>query len=281
MISALQDFRLERKGAVEYLEALPLRECEFLVHAFLTRWGGVSTGYFAGLNFSCREGDRPEDVAANWQLLADAFQFDLAQFVLMRQTHGDRVVTIGSNEFEVIAPHPFLPVEVQVCDALVTNRSEIAIGVKTADCVPIFLVDRVRRVIGVVHAGWRGTALDIAGQVVDLFLDRFFARPGDIMAAIGPAVGLCCYEVDTALYQSLNVYGGEGRMPFFRPGVSKDKWMLDLAMVNRYQLEKRGVPTENISFGSYCTSCRSDIFFSHRRDHGHTGRHVSFMMLKA
>lgn len=263
------------------MEALPLTGCDFLVHAFLTRRGGVSAGCFAGLNFSCREGDRAEDVAGNWQLLTDSFQLDLPQFVLMRQTHGDRIITIDSNERQIITSYPFLPEEAHVCDALVTNRSEIAIGVKTADCAPLFLVDRVKRVIGVVHAGWRGTALNIAGQVVDVFVERFSSRPGDILAAIGPAIGSCCYEVDATVYRALNAYAEGGSAPFVHLGASKDRWMLDLAMVNRCQLEQRGVPSGNIFSDRHCTSCLRDVFFSHRRDRGRTGRHFSFMMLKA
>jgi YfiH family protein len=277
----LSSFRSSKNGALEYLEVLPLAECDFLVHAFLTRRGGVSEGCFAGLNFSCREGDRPEDVASNWRLLTDAFHLDLSQIILMRQMHGDRIVTIDSNEPGIITASPLLPTEAHACDALVTNRTEIAIGVKTADCVPLFLVDRVKRVIGVVHAGWRGTALNIAGQAVDVFVERFSSQPGDILAVIGPAIGPCCYEVDAAVCEALNVYSVAGRAPFVHPGVSKDRWMLDLPLVNRTQLEQSGIPADNISSSSHCTSCQSDAFFSHRRDHGRTGRHVSFMMLKA
>lgn len=274
-------FRFSRRGAIEYLEALPLAGCDFLVHAFLTRRGGVSGGCYADLNFSSGEGDRPEDVAANWQRLAETFQLGLPQFVLMQQTHGDRIITLDARDPEPVADPPLPPEAVYVCDALVTDRPGLAIGVKTADCVPLFLVDRVRRVIGVVHAGWRGTALNIAGQAVDAFIDRFGSQPGDIVAAIGPAIGPCCYEVDTTVYEALKVYAGEDGQPLFRPGASPGRWMLDLAMANRRQLARRGVPDGNIFSGCHCTSCRSEVFYSHRRDRGRTGRHFNFLMLKA
>ena len=276
----MSSFRFSRQGDIEYLEALPLAECDFLVHAFLTRQGGVSRGCFAGLNFSSREGDQPEDVAANWRLLADAFQLDLPQFVLMQQVHGDRIIAIAADASEIIGSSSRLPEAVYVCDALVTDRPGIAIGVKTADCAPLFLVDRVKRVIGAVHAGWRGTALNIVGQAVDVLVDRFGSQPGNILAVIGPAIGPCCYEVDTTVYQALNVYAAGGGSPCFRPGGHPGKWMLDLALVNRRQLEERDVPAGNIFSGPYCTSCRSDVFFSHRRERGHTGRHFNFLMLK-
>ena len=261
------------------MEALPLTATDFLLHAFLTRHGGVSTGCFAGLNFSSREGDTPENVARNWQLLATAFRIDQSRFVLMRQLHGDRIVVIDGTSPAPLPGGSDLPLEAHACDALVTNRPGLALGVKTADCVPLLLVDPVKRVVGVVHAGWRGTALNIVGQVVDTFAVRFSSRPGNILAAIGPAIGPCCYEVDAVVYDAMKITG-EDTAPFFRPSAAPDRWMLDLSMVNRLQLEQRGVPRGQIFAGDNCTSCQDEVFFSHRRDRGRTGRHFSFLMLK-
>lgn len=275
------EFRFSRQGAIEYLEALPLTAADFLLHAFLTRRGGVSTDCFAGLNFSSREGDKAESVDRNWRLLGDAFRLDPTQFVVMQQLHGGHIVVLAEDNREKLpGGSSLLPKDAYACDALVTNRPGLAIGVKTADCVPLFLVDLVKRVVGVVHAGWRGTALNIAGQTVDTFIARFSSRPGDILAVIGPAIGPCCYEIDAIVYHALKIYAGEGAAPFFRPGATKDSWMLDLTMVNRYQLEQRGVPPGQIFAGDHCTSCKGDVFYSHRRDRGRTGRHFSFLMLK-
>ncbi len=275
----MTELRYQRAGVIEYLAAPALAACGFLVHAFLTRRGGFSRGNYGSLNFSCREGDRPEAVASNWQLLARSFNLDPAQFVVMQQVHGDRIVVIADADRPLVPAPAAIPPEAYACDALVTDRPGIAIGVKTADCVPLFLVDRVRHVIAAVHAGWRGTALDIAGQTVDTFLALFSSRPEDILAAVGPAIGACCYEVDAVVHQALYSYeaGGES---FFRPRAEKDRWMLDLAMVNRRQLEQRGIPPENIFSANQCTSCRRDSFYSHRRDRGLTGRHFNFLMLK-
>lgn len=276
----MSDFRFSRQDAIEYLEALPFAAADFLLHAFLTRRGGVSTDCFAGLNFSAREGDKPESVAENWRLLAAAFRLEPSDFILMRQIHGDRIVVITEDSREKLPAGASLPVAAYACDALVTNRPGLALGVKTADCVPLFLVDPVKRVIGAVHAGWRGTALNIAGQVVDAFVACFSSQPGDIMAAIGPAIGPCCYEVDAVVYQALEIYAGLGAAPFLRQGTTKDRWLLDLTRLNRCQLEQRGVPSAHIFADDYCTFCRREVFYSHRRDRGRTGRHVSFLMLK-
>lgn len=273
-------FRFSHRGGLEYLEAAPLTQYDFLVHAFLTRRGGVSADGFTSLNFSCREGDGPENVGENWRLLAEAFHLDLSQIILMRQVHGDRIVTIGSHERDPVKTFPVLPPERHACDALVTNCPEVVIAVKTADCVPIFLVDPIKRVIGVVHGGWRGTALNIAGQAVDVFRNQFSSQPGDILAAIGPAIGPCCYEVDAVVYEALHGYVLAGATPALEAVQGKDRWMLNLRLVNSIQLEQRGIPAKNIFSGSHCTSCQSDVFYSHRRDHGRTGRQVSFMMLQ-
>lgn len=274
------DFRFSRRDAIEYLEALPLTAADFLLHAFLTRRGGVSTDCFAGLNFSSREGDQPESVDRNWRLLATAFRLDPHCFVVMRQIHGDRIVVIETDNRENLPEGSLLPAEAYACDALVTNLPGLALGVKTADCVPLFLVDPVKRVVGAVHAGWRGTALNIAGQTVDTFLARFSSQPRDILAVIGPAIGACCYEVDAVVYHALEVYAGPGRDPFFRPAALKDRWRLDLGMVNRCQVEQRGVPPAQIFAADHCTSCQDEVFYSHRRDGGRTGRHFSFLMLR-
>lgn len=268
-------FRLSRKGAVEYLEAVPFAECGFLSHAFSTRHSGVSEGRFASLNFSCREGDPVENVARNRELLAEAFQIPVHRCITMNQMHGDGILTIVGSGHE---NSPFPPEEERQCDALVTDKPGIAIGIKTADCVPILLVDRVRRVIGVVHAGWRGTALNIAGKVIAAFVKDFRSREKDILAAIGPAIGQCCYQVDIPVYQA--VTGWLGGSSLLRPCPEKDRWMLDLALGNRLQLEERGIPPDNIFSSGHCTSCLPDVFFSHRRDGGITGRHLNFIMLK-
>lgn len=277
----MSDFIFARRETIEYLEVCPFKEFDFLLHAFLTRRGGMSEGNFADLNLSSTTGDKVANVQRNWRLLAESFRVDLKRFIAMQQTHGDRIVVIEDDRGKAKLADPDCPREYENCDALVTNRMGLAIGVKTADCVPLFLVDPVRRVIGAVHAGWRGTALDIAGQVVDVLVERYSSKPADILVAIGPSIGACCYEVDAAVYAGLSIYGEPGRKPAFRPTAEVGKWMLDLGLINRYQVEKRGIDPEHIFTGDYCTSCHRDSFYSHRRDCGQTGRHFSFLMMKA
>jgi YfiH family protein len=180
-------FRFAMRLSIEYLESEELSALDFLTHAFCTRRGGVSRAPYDGLNVGDLVRDREEDLSRNLEMVKDAFAIPDGRLILMRQVHGDRIHLIDDDP---------LPEEPPECDGLITNRPRVALGIRTADCVPLFFVDRTRRVIGAAHAGWRGTALGIAARMVATFKDRFSSRPEDILVVIGPAIGPCCYEVD-------------------------------------------------------------------------------------
>ena len=163
-------------------------------------------------------------------------------------------------------------------DAIVTSRTNLAICIKTADCVPVFIVDRIKKIIAVVHAGWKGTALEITAKVVRLLYEKYGSSPQDILTAIGPSIGQCCFEVDTAAANAF--FEQKNNEAFLFPGARPNKWMLDLAEANRRQIMNCGIPEANIDVSDLCTSCRQDLFFSHRGSGGITGRQVNFMMIK-
>ena len=259
-----------RKGTVEYLEARELSALGFVAHAFCTRRRGVSDGPFSSLNASLLVGDREEAVCRNLALVGEAFGFPRERLAMMRQVHGDLIRVINGDE----PPLDRMP----ECDGLITARPGMALAVKTADCVPLFFVDRVRRVIGVAHAGWRGTALGISARMVDLLVERFSSRLEDILVALGPAIGPCCYQVDAPVRAALEERRNAAR--FFQPCSENGRWLLDLSLANRLQLQERGVPDANILSADLCTACRQDLFFSHRASRGRTGRQINVLMLK-
>jgi len=265
-------FRFAQKGMVRYLESETLKACGFLTHAFLTRWNGASEGKFSSLNFSVREGDEKERVARNWEIFAGAFRIPPSQFVMISQIHGDRVI-VADGLTDPSSLHS--PIQ---CDAVITASKFVAIGIKTADCVPILLADRVRRVIGAVHAGWRGTSLNIVAKSIQVMAERFSSRPEDILAAIGPAVGPCCYQVDEKVFSSSK--GDRDWESAFQRCAQDGRWMLDLPLANRMQMLSMGLPPENISCPGICTSCRTDLFFSHRAEKEGTGRQLNFIVLE-
>lgn len=263
-------FRFAQRDAIQCLEAEAISALDFVTHAFCTRCGGISEGPFSSLNTGFLVGDREEDVHRNLALIGEAFAIPAERLVLMGQVHGDRIFILDGD-----GPPPG---SIPECDGLITDRPGVALGIRTADCVPLLFVDRVRRVIGVAHAGWRGTTLRIASRMVDLFEKLFSSRVEDIMTAVGPAIGVCCYQVDAPVYTALS--SRPGAESFLHPCPEDGRWMLDLASANRIELMERGVPAGNILSAGHCTACRQDIFFSHRASHGCTGRQLNFIMIR-
>jgi YfiH family protein len=262
-------FRFMLKGTIEYLESGELSELDFLTHAFCTRRGGVSRAPYDDLNAGDLVGDREGNLLKNLNRVKEAFAIPDGGLILMRQIHGDRI--------HVIDEEGPLPEGLPECDGLITNYPRVALGIRTADCVPLLFVDRTRRVIGAAHAGWRGTAFGIAARMVATLTERFSSRPEDILAVIGPAIGPCCYQVDAPVLEAFSAMPDAGL--FSRPCLQKGRWMVDLALANRLQILAAGVPAENIYVTGLCTACRPNLFFSHRAAGGRAGRQISLIML--
>lgn len=232
-----------------------------LVHGFLGRHGGVSRGDCASLNLGRRTDDVPAAVGANWARVRERFRN--IDIVTMRQVHGtrvERVCTAGE--------------ECQATDGLVTNAPGLALGVLTADCVPILMVAPAARVVLAVHAGWRGTVAGIVPEAVRVAQREFGLDPAALHAALGPAIGGCCYEVGVEIGADLER----------RWGVMPDAWqggatrgMLDLRRTNRNLLMASGVPAGQIAEVGPCTACSADAYFSHRRSNGRAGRQLSLV----
>ena len=240
-------------GKLEYLTAEEIDA----VHCFTTRYGGVSGGYLSSLNLGIHRGDKPENVVKNYEILAEALGFDVRDLVFTRQTHTDVVRLVddanrGEGLFREVEPE---------CDALVTNAPGVALAAFTADCVPILLHDPLTGAVGAVHAGWRGTAADIAGKAVRAMTEHFGSRPGDIRAAIGPSIGRCCFETHADVPDAVRAVLGAEADNFIVP--TGEKYRVDLKGVNAALLRRAGVTRIEIS--SACTACEPERFWSHRR----------------
>jgi YfiH family protein len=266
-------FQFSKKGGIGYLESTALNEYDFILHAFLTRWGDTSGERPVSFNLSNHVGEREENIKRNWDLLSSAFDIPVDNFFTVDQVHGGEILIIDDDPDVVAGKDRTFPF-----DGIVSTRPGIAIGIKTADCVPVFIIDPIKRIVGAVHAGWKGTACSIAARAVDIIVKMFGSDSKDIRAVIGPAIGPCCYEVDKRVFESMK--GLPGRDLFFKEGDDEGKWMLDLGAANNFQLEKRGIPAGNIYSADLCTSCQRDTFFSHRGDEGGTGRQLNFIMLR-
>lgn len=265
-------FRPAKEDSIPYLQSAVFARCDFLTHAFCTRRGGASKEDYKSLNMSFNEGDEEFRVLQNWSKLAQAFAIPIEQFLVLNQVHGDNIL--------VVKPHGsyFSSRNELNYDAVVTNRPGLAICIKTADCVPVFIADKAKKVIAAVHAGWRGTALGISAKVIRLMRNQYGSLPHDILAAVGPSIGPCCYEVDNVAADAFKTQ--KDHKFFLIPKAAKNKWMVDLPEANRRQILDCGIPETNIELSGWCTMCNQDIFFSHRGAGGVTGRQINFMMIR-
>ena len=262
-------FHTVKKGSLEYLTA----DClEGTVHGFTTRLGGVSKGIHASLNLGIHRGDSRENVLKNYEILGDALGFRMEQTVFPIQRHTDviRVVdeqNCGEGLFRESA---------MICDGQITDRPGVALVTFTADCTPILLFDPVRKAIGAVHAGWRGTALGIAAKAVDAMVSNFGCRREDICAAIGPHIGKCCFETDWDVPQAmLDALGPKAVTAISQKG---DKFFVDLTFCNGLWLQRAGIGALDLS--SDCTVCQSHRYWSHRVTGGQRGSQAGIIMLK-
>ena len=231
-------------------------------HGFTTRLGGVSTGSQESLNLAFGRGDSMENVEENLTRLSRAIPFDPEKLVLTRQTHSDivRVVTKADHNGLCHRDYP-------ECDALVTCDPGTALMVFTADCTPILLWDPETGAVGAAHAGWRGTASDIAGKTLEAMVRGFGVKPENVRAAIGPNIGQCHFETDADVPHALLAEFGKDALPFLsRRG---EKYHIDLKAVNALALGRRGVI--HVERSESCTACAPQRFWSHRVTRGERG----------
>ena len=260
------------KGVL-YLTFPELLKYPFINHAFSPKVGGVSKDEFSSMNLSFNRGDSDENVIENYKRLCDACNFNFDNLVASNQVHGTNVRVVSKKDYgKGILKPKFL----ECVDGLITNEKDVVLVTYFADCVPIFFIDIKKKVIGLTHAGWRGTVNLIAKTTVDKMLEEYNCDFKDIICAIGPSIGKCCYEVDDTVKSKVDdLKLKESTIK----KVNDSKYMLDLWQTNRQILINCGIPDENIILSNMCTSCNSDILFSHRVTKGKRGGMAAFLSL--
>jgi polyphenol oxidase len=301
------------KDGLEWLESRAFERAPWLLHAFSTRVGGASQGSCRGLNLGFIESDKPKTVDRNraeFFAALGAKNFALAELKQTHSTHvyqvaldrarNARYIPVGSNELLPASEKP------PSGDALVTNRSGALLAIRTADCHPILLADSHRRAIAAIHSGWRGTLARIAEKTVGVMRAVFGSNPRDIIAAIGPGIQSCCYAVGeevVAKFQGRFVHAERYFKPVpvdeeaaalvakypniflspFPPGhapVNQAVAHLDISAALRDQLLDAGLAPSKILASDLCTACRTDLFFSHRKEGSRTGRMMAVVGIR-
>ena len=282
------EWAIRRTAGLQILEAPSLARLGWLVHGFSTRPGGASdlSGALV-LNLRFTDWDSRDRVLENRKKFFAAIGASKMRVVTLRQIHSDipqRVDAASARADE--APQG---------DALFTREPSILLAVQTADCVPILLADTKRHAVAAIHAGWRGTLRRIAAKTLGRMQMELGTRPEDVIAALGPGIGRCCYEVGSDVAREFHAQFPNAREWFDGPfdvlasGENDPNWLpwltmrppghpppsprvnLDLIAANRAILVDAGVPPRQISSSGFCTSCRTDLFFSYRRERS-TGR---------
>jgi purine-nucleoside/S-methyl-5'-thioadenosine phosphorylase / adenosine deaminase len=281
---------IERKdGNLRVLHATALARIPWLVHGFSTRPGGVSAlGGEKVLNLGFAEWDTKENVLENRRRFQSSLDADGLKLCGLNQIHSDVV-----HVFEAAPAAPCRG------DASTTNRPGLLLTVQTADCVPILLADTKNRAVAAVHAGWRGTLRRIVTKAIGKMQMQFGTKPIDLLAAIGPSIGGCCYEVGTEVASEFRSQFSNASDWFdeLRTGDEPNplQWLnmkppghqpppknvlLDLRKANRAQLLEAGVPARNIFASDLCTACRRDLLFSYRKEGGTTGRFMAVIGIR-
>lgn len=294
------------RGGLGWLEAVRLSKLPWLVHAFSTRRGGLSQAPCAGLNLGFTKEDQRERVEQNRRRFLD--QLGAKDFALasLRQIHSSHsfVVTRGRAEqlvYQLPGIEAFVPTATHppAGDGLLTAEPGILLTIRIADCLPVLMADPRRQVVAAVHAGWRGALGRVIEKAVGDMRRAFSSDPQELVVALGPSIRACCYDVGEEVVEAFHgsFACADG---FFRPLPSRSESTtdrhailflsafppghapehvpaarLDLIAVARHQLASAGVKSANIWVADYCTACRTDLFFSHRREGGCTGRQMA------
>ncbi len=243
-------------------------------HGFSTRVGGTSVAeHTASLNLAFGRGDSDETVLENLRRFSEAVGIDKKSVISRHQIHSSRVLYAD----EKMRGEGYYVRTDNECDGYVTDKEGVALGVKTADCVPILFCDSRAHVIGAVHAGWRGTASGIAAKCVQQMV-KIGAKPQNIHAAVGAAIHSCCYEVGEDFYTSVAELVGEKTACEFIK-TADGRLHADIVGMNRRFLLECGLSEANIDISEECTCCEPQLFYSHRYSKGLRGTMLSIISL--
>jgi len=244
-----------------------LRGVSGVTHAILTRLGGVSQGPFAELNLGHTVGDRLGAVEENHRRGLAALGLAPGGVVTAHQVHSAHVEVVGRDRIGTVRP---------ATDALVSDEPGVALLMRFADCVPVSLYDAERRVVAIAHAGWRGVVAGVVLETVDVMSRRFGCKPAQLWAGVGPAIGPCCFEVGADVAR---VVAAACPPEADIVCVHDSRITVDLPGAVGAQLSSAGL--RNIEQSGMCTACHLDEFFSHRAEHGKTGRFGMILGLTA
>lgn len=264
-------FRLQKHGRLEYYTIDAFDRTGLVRHCFSTRRGGVSGGYYESMNLRIHSDDLDENIKRNFEILCGGIGTDVKNLVCSNQVHEDNIVNVGKKDCGngILFENKF-----KSADGLITDEPGTALVTFYADCVPLYFLDVKKKVIALTHSGWKGTAARIGQKTVEKFRKDYHSVPEDIIAAVGPSIRVCHFEVGDDV---AGIFEKE-----FGAGVTEqhgDKIHVNLQKAVLMQLSDAGIKNENITDSMICTYCNSDLLFSHRKTMGKRGNLAAVMEL--
>ena len=249
----------------------------FIEHGFTTRLGGVSKGIYSTLNLSFARGDEEKAVLENYRIVGRKIGYDIDDFVASHQTHTTniRIVSKEDKGKGIIRERDYEDV-----DGLITNEPGIVLFTYYADCVPLYFVDTVKKVIALSHSGWKGTVNKMGKVTVDKMVSEYGCDRKDIICAIGPSICRKCYEVSEDVAIEFKKNFSKEDVEQFLDDKHNGKYQLDLWKVNELILKEAGISENHIENRRICTCCNKDVLFSHRGLNGQRGNLAAFMVIK-
>lgn len=262
---------------VPYLEFSILADTDLVRHGFSTRLGGVSKGCFSSMDLSFVRGDEEEAVRENFRRIGASMGVSCEDMVFSQQTHTTNVRVVTEQDRGMGMTRPL---EYSDVDGLVTNVPGLCLVTFYADCVPLYILDPVQKVIGLSHSGWRGTVGKIGKKTVEMMTKEYGSDPKDILVAVGPSICQDCYEVSEDVIQQFQ----QNFDPIYweRIFYQKDngKYQLNLWAANACVFQESGILKEHMAVTNVCTHCNSDVLYSHRTMGNDRGSLAAFLALK-
>ena len=269
--------RIQEKNGVYWLTYPRLEEEKEFLHGFSTRLGGVSKEHLYSMNLSFARGDREENVRENFQRIAHAVGFEAEKMVFTHQTHTTNVRKVTEEDWGkgFSKERDYSDV-----DGLISNVPQTVLTTFYADCVPIYLVDPVKKAIGLCHSGWRGTVGRISQVTIARMQKEYDSDPKDILAAVGPSICQNCYEVSGDVIEQFQDSFHEKYWKELFYQKENGKYQLNLWKANEILLEEAGITKEHISVTDICTCCNPQLLYSHRASKGQRGNLAAFLMIR-
>jgi YfiH family protein len=262
-----------------YLSFPVLSEIPFIKHGFSTKLGGVSKGIFSTMNLSTHVGayqDEPENVIENYKRISQSMGIDPNTIVLSKQVHKTDIMLVNKED---CGKGLFRPRDYDEIDGLITNTPGVTLVTSYADCVPLFFVDPIKKAIDLTHSGWRGTVAKIGWNTVKKMKEYFQSDSKDIIAVIGPSICMECFEIgEEVAIVFIKAFHLEKENPILYRK-ENGKYQCDLWAANYQVLIEAGLKPENIHISGVCTSCNSELLFSHRKTQGKRGSLAAFLMI--